>query len=109
MLTSRCRDACRLLGMSYAGKAIPLPLTLLVVMLLVPLGTSSSPAISEGHRPAHVTMVDSLDLRMPRASLRIKHTCRQILEAPAPRTGRLRVREADRLGPTRLHLPPPCI
>ncbi|MDP7029010.1 MAG: hypothetical protein QF733_02175 [Phycisphaerales bacterium] len=26
---------------------------------------------------------------------------------PAPRTGRLRVREADRLGPGRLHLPPP--
>ncbi len=26
---------------------------------------------------------------------------------PAPSAGRLRVREADRLGPARLHLPPP--
>jgi len=26
---------------------------------------------------------------------------------PAPRAGRLRVRESDRLGPARLHLPPP--
>ena len=27
---------------------------------------------------------------------------------PAPRAGRLRVRESDRLGPARLHLPPPA-
>jgi hypothetical protein len=27
---------------------------------------------------------------------------------PAPRAGRLRVREADRLGPAKLHLPPPA-
>ena len=28
---------------------------------------------------------------------------------PAPRAGRLRVRESDRIGPARLHLPPPVL
>lgn len=35
--------------------------------------------------------------------------CPAVLRTPAPGAGKLRVREADRLGPARLYLPPPAV
>ncbi len=84
----------------------------LVPLLAVMVALLGEPVAESGHTPAHcehasfvvsvaaspaADVAASLQPGLPAGSL------------PAPRTGRLRVREADRLGPARLHLPPPTI
>jgi hypothetical protein len=67
---------------------------------------------SEPTRPVGTTEYSAMVVAMSEMAEPETMACAQtglpVGAMPAPGAGRLRVREADRLGPARLHLPPPC-
>jgi len=76
----------------------------LLAMLLL---TTARPVGVEPVVGTHVSMVSANELiESPFESLGIARQ-RPLASVPAPRAGRLRVRESDRVGPHRLYLPPP--
>ncbi len=95
--------------MSDSGRTISLAIVPLLAMVCALLGDPVEAAGVEGDLRPHVALVES-------------HCCSVVTEAasqiqgdlpmgstPAPRAGRLRVKESDRIGPARLHLPPPGV
>ena len=95
--------------MQFPRNILPTTLAPLLAVLCVLLGdpiSTSSPTV--GHEtPA--TYVFSFSAVPVEETFGVCVTGLPIGAMPAPRAGRLRVREADRLGPSRLHLPPPMI
>lgn len=79
----------------------------LLAMLLALLGDPVAQTPQTTSSGEHAAFVAYINGSVPRASDAFGQPGLPIGATPAPRTGRLRVREADRLGPTRLHLPPP--
>lgn len=62
--------------------------------------------VSSGHEPSTLVVLITVD-SAPKI-VRVGQPGLPIGSIPAPRAGRLRVRESDRLGPAKLHLPPPA-
>jgi hypothetical protein len=79
----------------------------LLAMLLALLGDPVGDAAQASTCGEHAAFVAYINGSVPAQSDAFGQPGLPIGATPAPRTGRLRVREADRLGPTRLHLPPP--
>jgi hypothetical protein len=79
----------------------------LLAMLLALLGDPVAQTPQATSSGVHAAFVAYINGSVPRESDAFGQPGLPIGATPAPRTGRLRVREADRLGPTRLHLPPP--
>jgi hypothetical protein len=79
----------------------------LLAMLLALLGDPVAETPQATFSGEHAAFVAYINGSVPRESDAFGQPGLPIGATPAPRTGRLRVREADRLGPTRLHLPPP--
>lgn len=80
---------------------IPL-LAVLCVLLGEPAGEPQG-----GGRHELPAMVVSIGAPADRLAVGTDQSGLPVGAMPAPRAGRLRVREADRLGPAKLHLPPP--
>ncbi len=77
----------------------------LLAMLLV---TSAQPMGVEPVVGSPITVVSGSEwIESPFESLGVPRL-QPMGAVPAPRAGRLRVREADRVGPHRLYLPPPA-
>lgn len=78
----------------------------LLAVLCVLLGDPASDSQGCGsHEPS--TLVVSIAVDAAIEMVRIGQPGLPMGSIPAPRAGRLRVRESDRLGPAKLHLPPP--
>ena len=90
---------------SIRGRQLAVALGLLALLLLV----SVTPVASGAAREGTVVCVSSCELA-EQAIEELGGVDRVApIVVPAPGSGRLRVREADRLGPCRLHLPPPAM
>jgi len=88
-------------------RSISATLIPLLAMLLALLGDPVGDAAQASTCGEHAAFVAYINGSVPAQSDAFGQPGLPIGATPAPRTGRLRVREADRLGPTRLHLPPP--
>ena len=89
---------------AHSARPLAAALSLLALLVLMP----AAPAAGVVHREAKVVCVSSGELaEQPIEELGGFDRDVQVV-VPAPRSGRLRVREADRIGPHRLHLPPPA-
>ena len=88
-------------------RSISATLIPLLAMLLALLGDPVGEAPQASSCGEHAAFVAYINGSVPAQSEAFGQPGLPIGATPAPRTGRLRVREADRLGPTRLHLPPP--
>ena len=78
-------------------------LSLLALLALMPASAHAGGV----HREAAVVYCTAAELAERPIESIGEQLCPATDMAPAPASGRLRVREADRLGPFRLHLPPP--
>jgi hypothetical protein len=90
-------------SISLMPTLVPL-LAVLCVLLGDPTG---EPRAAAGHEPP--AMVVSIGVDASGAAASGDQSGLPLGAMPAPRAGRLRVREADRLGPAKLHLPPPAV
>jgi hypothetical protein len=90
---------------SIRGRQLAVALGLLALLLLVPM----TPVATASVRAGSVVCVSPCDLAEQAIEElgRVDRMAHMVV--PAPGSGRLRVREADRLGPCRLHLPPPAM
>ena len=79
-------------------------LSLLALLVLMP----AAPAGAAVHREVTVVCVSASELAEQSIEELGGVDRAMPVVVPAPRSGRLRVREADRIGPHRLHLPPPA-
>jgi hypothetical protein len=90
-------------------RSISLTLIPLLAMLLALLGDPVGESTQAAGSTEHAAFVASINSSMPAECEARGQQGLPVGATPAPMTGRLRVREADRLGPTRLHLPPPTV
>ena len=81
----------------------------LVPMVVVVVALLGAALISESESADFNPPAISMVIGLPTASSVSVQARPTVLRTPAPRAGKLRVREADRLGPARLYLPPPAV